>query len=154
MNDTVAVVFCSVENRTPIGRNGADGGSGLIERVVLGGAGGGAITSGVSGGDAGCNGQTGVGLKVGAGDVDREDLAVAALGDGTGEVRAINGDGDDVAHRHITADGSKPYPGIKNLLKKLQKNYKLAVCSNKLEKLFSYLKIMELFIIKTFGIFL
>ena len=30
---------------------------------------------------------------------------------------------------------SKPYPGIKNLLKKLQKNYKLAVCSNKLEKL-------------------
>jgi|TARA_B100001093_G_scaffold518434_1_gene603235 phosphoglycolate phosphatase len=30
---------------------------------------------------------------------------------------------------------SKPYPGIKNLLKKLQKNFKLAVCSNKLEKL-------------------
>jgi len=30
---------------------------------------------------------------------------------------------------------SKPYPGIKNLLNKLQKNYKLAVCSNKLEKL-------------------
>jgi len=30
---------------------------------------------------------------------------------------------------------SKLYPGIKNLLKKLQKNYKLAVCSNKLEKL-------------------
>lgn len=30
---------------------------------------------------------------------------------------------------------SKPYPGIKSLLKKLQKNYKLAVCSNKLEKL-------------------
>ena len=30
---------------------------------------------------------------------------------------------------------SKPYPGIENLLKKLQKNYKLAVCSNKLEKL-------------------
>jgi phosphoglycolate phosphatase len=30
---------------------------------------------------------------------------------------------------------SKPYPGIKNILKKLQKNFKLAVCSNKLEKL-------------------
>jgi phosphoglycolate phosphatase len=30
---------------------------------------------------------------------------------------------------------SKPYPGIKNLLKRLQKNFKLAVCSNKLEKL-------------------
>ena len=30
---------------------------------------------------------------------------------------------------------SKPYPGIKNLLNKLQKNYKLAVCSDKLEKL-------------------
>lgn len=30
---------------------------------------------------------------------------------------------------------SKPYPGIKSLLKRLQKNYKLAVCSNKLEKL-------------------
>ena len=96
MNHTVAVVFCSVENRTPIGCDCRDGGSGLIERVGLGGAGGGAVTSGVSGGDAGVNGQIGVGLKVGAGDVDREDLAVAALGDGTGEVRAINGDGDDV----------------------------------------------------------
>ena len=34
---------------------------------------------------------------------------------------------------------SKPYPGIKNLLKKLQKNYKLAVCSNKLEKITMFL---------------
>jgi len=30
---------------------------------------------------------------------------------------------------------SRPYPGIKILLKKLQKKYKLAVCSNKLEQL-------------------
>ena len=30
---------------------------------------------------------------------------------------------------------SRPYPGIKRLLKRLQKHYQLAVCSNKLEKL-------------------
>ena len=106
MNHTVAVVFCSVENRTPIGRNGADGGSGLIQRVGLGGAGGGAVTSGVSGGDAGCNGQIAVGLEVGACDIDREDLAVTALADLTCDDGAIDVDADGVAHRHITADGA------------------------------------------------
>ena len=30
---------------------------------------------------------------------------------------------------------SRPYPGIKRLLKRLKQEYQLAVCSNKMEKL-------------------
>ena len=78
----------------------------MIQRVGLGGAGGGAVTSGVSGGDAGCNGQIAVGLEVGACDIDREDLAVTALADLTCDDGAIDVDADGVAHRHITADGA------------------------------------------------